>query len=167
MRQVGFSDNARGRQVCPGCGRRLTFFLSSGLSFFIASWRAVSSFFFSSAEEVALIFVMKENVCAKAQPVGFGLWSEEPHGGDGAGCAPCTAECRRAAHPRSTTSSYPCAACRAEIAERTGVICEARAAGVGKWCNWGVLTAEAAGFFVAPGAPGPFPGRLSGGQCAS
>ena len=125
MRQVGFSDNARGRQVCPGCGRRLTFFLSSGLSFFIASWRAVSSFFFSSAEEVALIFVMKENVCANAQPVGFGVWSEEPHGGDGASGAPCTAERRRAAHPRSTTSSYPCAACRAEIAERTGVICEA------------------------------------------
>ena len=73
MRQVGFSDNARGRQVCPGCGRRLTFFLSSGLSFFIASWRAVSSFFFSSAEEVALIFVMKENVCANAHPVGLGL----------------------------------------------------------------------------------------------
>ena len=109
----------------PGCGRRLTFFLSSGLSFFIASWRAVSSFFFSSAEEVALIFVMKLNVCAKASGVGFGVWSEEPHGGDGAGSAPCTAERRRAAHPRSTTSSYPCAACRAEIAERTGVICEA------------------------------------------
>ena len=79
MRQVGFSDNARGRQVCPGCGRRLTFFLSSGLIFFIASWRAVSSFFFSSAEEVALIFVMKLNVCAKASGVGVGVWSEEPH----------------------------------------------------------------------------------------
>ena len=116
MRQVGFSDNARGRQVCPGCGRLLTFFLSSGLSFFIASWRAVSSFFFSSAEEVALIFVMKENVCAKEQPLGLGV-GEEPHGGDRAGGAPCTAECRRASHPRSTTSSYPSAACRAEIAE--------------------------------------------------
>ena len=109
----------------PATRLRLTFFLSSGLSFFIASWRAVSSFFFSSAEEVALIFVMKLNVCAKAQPEGFGVWSKEPHGGDGAGGAPYTAECRRAAHPRSTTSSYPSAACRAEIAKRMGVIFEA------------------------------------------
>eukprot|EP00964_Phaeocystis_antarctica_P161910 scaffold135150_cov69-Phaeocystis_antarctica.AAC.6 len=63
---------------------------------------------------------MKVKVCATTQPVRFG-W-EEPHrdgaGGarDGAGGAPCTAEYRCAAHPRSTTSSCRSAACRAEFA---------------------------------------------------
>ena len=58
--------------MCPAAPQRLTFFLSSGLSFFITSWRASSSFFFSSADDVALIVVMKVNVCATTQPVRFG-----------------------------------------------------------------------------------------------
>ena len=127
MEQGSLSKKPSGRQV-PAAPQRLTFFLSSGLSFFITSWRASSSFFFSSADDVALIVVMKVNVCATTQPVRFG-W-EEPHrdgaGGarDGAGGAPCTAEYRCAARPRSTTSSCRSAACRADIAE-DGVICEA------------------------------------------
>ena len=48
------------------CG--LTFFRSSGLSFFISSWRASSSFFFSSAEGVARILDMKVYVCATSSP---------------------------------------------------------------------------------------------------
>ena len=127
MRQVGFSDNAHAGDKCAlaaGCGYLFPLLRTQLLHRLLARCKQLL-LLLGRGGGPHLRHEGERLRQGTASGVGFGVWSEEPHGGDRAGGAPCTAECRRAAHPRSTTSSYPSAACRAEIGQRTGVICEA------------------------------------------
>ena len=140
--------------MCPAAPQRLTFFLSSGLSFFITSWRAASSFFFSSADEVALIVVMKVNVCATAQPVRFG-----PRSLTATGLAAHLARRNIGVLPTRAVPLHHVGAQLAELRLHTqdGVMCEAGPRESANGAIGARLTAEAAGLFVAPGPPAPFP----------
>jgi hypothetical protein len=138
----------------PRCAARLAFFLSSGLSFFITSWRAVSSFFFSSVDEVALIFVMKENVCAMTQPVRFGWRSLTA-----TGLAAHLARRNIVVLPTHAVPLHHVGAQLAELRLQRACRCYVRQ-GHGSRANGAIgamLTAEAAGLLVPPGPPAPFP----------